>query len=452
MKISKAKSSWFKGTDYRLDASFHLSEGRVFKKKIENYDNFSPLNKLTKKIFNGPRFKRYYVRSINKGVPFMGSSDMMKSDINNLKLISKKLSNNLLELKIKKDWILVSCSGTIGNTVFTNEEFDSKMASQHIMRIVPNKNIEPGFLYSFLSSKFGYGLLTQGTYGAVIQHIEPHHIEQLPVPNFSQKNQNLIHSLIIESGQLRFESNKYLKRAVVYLENKIGKSDVDLKHQFGKVSSKSINDLHVRLDAQYQLVWQALKNEIKEGLDYSKIKDYAKTIFVGGRGKRMYVKNGVPFLSSSDMMLYNPKRNCKQVSKRTNGLESMMVSKNDILISRSGTVGNTVLVGDQLDNTAISEHALRLIIDPEKISPNYVFCFLKTKYGMKSMEASSFGSVIITLNEDLIGNIDMPILSKVDQDKISELIENYITKMDKSVALENEAIDFVEKEIEQWQK
>ncbi len=152
------------------------------------------------------------------------------------------------------------------------------------------------------------------------------------------------------------------------------------------------------------------------------------------------------------MMLINPKRGCKYVSKNNPGLHSMMVSKKDILISRSGTVGNTVLVGEDLAGTAISEHALRLVIDPDKISPNYVFCFLKTKYGMKSMEASSFGSVIITLNEDLIGNINLPILDQGSQDKINELIESYLVKMDEATKKENQAIDLVEKEIESWQK
>jgi type I restriction enzyme S subunit len=173
---------------------------------------------------------------------------------------------------------------------------------------------------------------------------------------------------------------------------------------------------------------------------------------VGGRGKRNYVKNGVPFLSSSEMMLFNPKRGCKHVSKTNPGLASMKVSKKDILISRSGTVGNTILVGDDLDGTAISEHALRLVIDPKKISPNYVFCFLKTKYGMKSMEASSFGSVIITLNEDLIRNINMPILDNESQEKINSLIQTYLEKMDQSTLKENQAIDLVEKEIESWQE
>jgi type I restriction enzyme S subunit len=130
----------------------------------------------------------------------------------------------------------------------------------------------------------------------------------------------------------------------------------------------------------------------------------------------------------------------------------MKVSKKDILISRSGTVGNTVLVGDDLTDVAISEHALRLVVDPEVISPNYVYCFLKTKYGTRCMEASSFGSVIITLNEDLIGNIDLPILPTKDQKHIENLIEEYLINMDLSTAKENEAIDLIEKEIESWQK
>lgn len=207
----------------------------------------------------------------------------------------------------------------------------------------------------------------------------------------------------------------------------------------------------MRLDSQYQLLWKSLLKEQKSQIEYIPISGLVKNIFVGGRGKRMYVENGIPFLSSSDMMLYNPKRNCKKVSKNTPGLKSMLVSKYDILISRSGTVGNTVIVGDDLTNTAISEHALRLVIDKDKISPNYVFCYLKTTHGKRCLEASSFGSVIITLNEDLIGNINLPILDKETINLINEMVESYISKMDLSTKKENQAIDLIEKEIESWQ-
>ncbi|MDC1188649.1 restriction endonuclease subunit S [Flavobacteriales bacterium] len=453
MKIGKAKSTWLSDGDLRFDSSFHLSEGRVYKNLINNAPLGSYLLKdATSALFNGARFKRYYVQSDDLGVPFMGSSDMLKLDLDGLKLISKKLSKNIKALRISKEWTLVSCSGTIGNTVFANSDFDNKTASQHILRVVPNGKIPSGYLYAFLTSKYGYALLTQGTYGAVIQHIEPHHIEYLPVPTLEQNNTKEIDQLIKQSGILRVEANKALKTATKIFETKIGESKVHLGYQTGKIKATSINSFHKRLDSQFQLLWKDLDSERVNSIEYEKVYEFAKSIFVGGRGKRNYVENGVAFLSSSDMMLFNPKRGCKCVSKNNPGLDSMMVSKKDILISRSGTVGNTVLVGEDLAGTAISEHALRLVIDPDKISPNYVFCFLKTKYGMKSMEASSFGSVIITLNEDLIGNINLPILEKESQEKINDLIEIYITKMDEATKKENQAIDLVEKEIESWQK
>ena len=381
----------------------------------------------------------------------MGSSDMLKTDIKELKLISKELTKNINDLYIKKDWILVSCSGTIGNTVYTNEDYHDKTASQHVMRIIPNGKLPSGYLYAYLSSKFGYALLTQGTYGAVIQHIEPHHINELLIPILPESKQEQIHNLILEVAKLRVEANTLLEEAVTYFEGLIGSTKVKLGFQTGKINSKSLKEFHKRLDGQFQLLWKDLKKEQKGGIHYNDMRSYAKSIFVGGRGKRLYTEKGVPFLSSSDMMLFNPKRDCKKVSKNTPGLQTMMVSKYDILISRSGTVGNTILVGDDLADTAISEHALRLVIDSKKISPKYVFCFLKTKYGMKCMEASSFGSVIITLNEDLIGNIDLPVLDDNHQKIINDKVELYLQKMDEATLKENQAINLIENEIESWQ-
>lgn len=42
----------------------------------------------------------------------------------------------------------------------------------------------PGYLYAFLSSRYGVPLVVSGTYGAIIQHGEPEHIAGLPVPRF----------------------------------------------------------------------------------------------------------------------------------------------------------------------------------------------------------------------------------------------------------------------------
>ncbi|MCT4673881.1 MAG: restriction endonuclease subunit S [Prolixibacteraceae bacterium] len=453
MKALSVKHKWFGESDLRLDASYHLSDGPLTKLKLKKSPyEVTSLKRVTEDVFKGNIFKRTYVDNPETGFHFMTASDMMKSNIESGKFVSKKYTDTA-NLLLKKGWILVSRSGTLGNTVYTNEDFEGVLGTDDLIRIIPcEKEILGGYMYGYLSSKYGYGLLTQSGYGGVVQHIEPHHIEDLSIPILPDSKQQEIHNLILEASNLRVEANKLLSEAVEYFESFIGESKVHLGFQTGKISSKSLNSYHKRLDSQFQLLWNDLESEEIESINYEKVYDNAKSIFVGGRGKRNYVEKGVAFLSSSDMMLFNPKRGCKYVSKNNPGLDSMMVSKKDILISRSGTVGNTVLVGEDLAGTAISEHALRLVINPDKISPNYVFCFLKTKYGMKSMEASSFGSVIITLNEDLIGNINLPILDQGSQDKINELIESYLVKMDEATKKENQAIDLVEKEIESWQK
>ena len=78
---------------------------------------------------------------------------------------------------------LVSRSGTIGRMAYARREMAGMWSSEHILKIVPAPNlVRPGYLYTFLSSRFGIPLVTGSTYGAIVQHIEPKHLVDLPVP------------------------------------------------------------------------------------------------------------------------------------------------------------------------------------------------------------------------------------------------------------------------------
>lgn len=451
MKALKVKYNDI-SSSMRFNSGYHLSEGTIYLKKLRKMPH-NELDDIASNIFTAGRSKRVYTKE-KYGYPYLSNSDVVRQrPFDNCNYNSKKYGYDKASF-LKEGMVVTGRVGAIGQTAYITSELEDlkAMGSDNIIRILPNENEKSGFIYAFLTSKYGNTLIWKLAAGGVQPYISEDMLRDMPIPKLTDSKQQEIHNLIIEASNLRVEANKLLKEAIEYFESFIGETKVHTGFQTGKISSKSLNSYHKRLDSQFQLLWNDLESEEIESIKYEKVNEYAKSIFVGGRGKRNYVENGVAFLSSSDMMLFNPQRGCKYVSKNNPGLDSMMVSKKDILISRSGTVGNTVLVGDDLAGTAISEHALRLVIDPDKISPNYVFCFLKTKYGMKSMEASSFGSVIITLNEDLIGNINLPILDQGSQDKINELIESYLVKMDEATKKENQAIDLVEKEIESWQK
>ncbi|GAB6119948.1 type I restriction-modification system restriction endonuclease DNA specificity subunit HsdS [Bacteroidia bacterium] len=451
MKTIIANKSWLAESDLRLDASFHLSDGRLTSITFKKANiKTSPLHEVTQRIFYGGRSRRIYVNRKENGIPFIKGADIVKADFSPLKMISRKRTANLDEYFLEEGWTLITRSGTIGNTAYVNKDFIHKAASDDIIRVVP-KSIPSGFLYAFLSSKYGQALIKHGTYGAVIQHIEPEHIANLPVPIFTTDKQEEIHSLIVQAADLRVEANRLLEEAITLFEEKIGIHQVVSSHQTEVLQIKEIKSFLLRLDSQYQIGMNKIKKE-KKTIDYRTIKSLAANITVGNRSKRNYVENGIPFLSSSDMILFNPKRYAKQISIKTGGIENLLVKRNSILISRSGTVGNVVFVGNDLSQTAISEHAMRLEIDSLKIDPAYIFCYLSTQQGQSYMKSSAFGSVIITLNEDLIGNIEVPILDTLTQKNISDKIYQYQENLDSATIKENKAIQLVEKEIDQWQQ
>lgn len=450
MITSKVNIGEVKATNLRIDASYHLSEGQEIKRVIRSspYGLLS-IQDVCSNIFIGNRARRVYVTREDKGIRFLSSSDILLADLESVKLASVKYTPNIDQMRLQKGWTLISRSGTIGNCAFSNRNHAEKLSSEHVLRCVPNGKIKEGLVYAYLASKFGHSLLTQGTFGAVIQHIEPEYVASLPIPSFPDDFQILVDTKMQESALLREKAAAELKSAISCFEDGIGHCQYSYKYKTKAVKSSSVSSRFTRFDSQYQIG----KIELDKDLSYKscvKIGDVSKSIYVGNRGKRYYVKEGIPFLSSSDMMLFNPIKYSTPISVNTPNLEGLLVHTDDILISRSGTIGNTVIVSDTLNGKAVSEHALRLVIDPDKMDPKYVFCYLNTAHGKRVLESLAYGSVIITLGEEFVANIDLPLLSKEAKDTISAKIKQYSSLLDEATRLENEAVSLVEAEIEKW--
>lgn len=449
MKCASVNIS-FAAQQMRFDGSFHLSDGLEVRRMIKNSPyGLSTIRDITKDIYCPGIFRRNYTKS---GYAFLGGGDIQKADYDSGKYLKKIRTPNWEILEVKKGWTLVTCGGTIGDTVFTNNLLAKCWVSQHVMRVIPNDSIKEGMLYAYLATKYGKLLLTTGTYGSVIPTISSENIAVLPIPNFPDSFQKEVDDLIQQSATLREQATAKLDEAKKTFENVIGVSNTDYgAYKNEGIAIQSIAGKFKRMDSQYQIGHKSIVKE-KRNLTTTKINDVAKDIFTGNRGKRNYVENdGIYFLSSSEMMLANPKRFCKKISRRTPNLNDLLVKKGNILISRSGTVGNTILVSDDLNGCAVSEHAMRLVIDEEKIAPEYVFAYFCTKQGKDSLAILPYGSVIVTLGEEFLGDVDLPLLPIETQDRITALVKEYSKMTDMAIEKENKAITMVEEEIEKWQ-
>lgn len=450
MKVGKANFKWFSEGGVRLDSSYHLSEGRVYRKTLEK----SPLGNKTigevsSDIFYGGRAKRVYVDNEKVGIPFMGSADMLRSDFSSLKYISKKLTKNLDAFLLNKEWTLISRSGTIGNTAYVTEDFDGKAASEHIIRVVPNEKIQSGYLYSFLSSKYGYMLMTQGTFGAVIQHVEPDYLSGLPIPILPESKQEEIHNLIVESSNLRVEANKLLKEATNYFEE-------DYKVEgFTNVFSKKVTDLGFSW-ASYNnnLECDKIENSYQ---DQMTIGDVATKCFAPPLFKHIYLSkdNGHPFLTGAELTKFIKKYYRWLSPRGVKNINDYKVEKGTLLLYKSGTtdggiLGNVFIADDILHGTCLSDHVIRITTDDLRIS-YWIYAFLKSSSGVKLLQKMATGSMIPFITPDRLLQVKVP-KPNDKLDWVFEKIEGYIEKSSGSHRKELKAIDIVEKEIESWQK
>ena len=433
----------------RFDASFHLSEGLVVKRQIAS----SPYEMLTIKdvssdIFYGNRAKRVYVSKREHGIPFLSSSDILQADLENVKLASKKYTPCIEQMTLKKGWTLISRSGTIGNCAFANAKHAQKLASEDVIRLVPNNILRGGLVYAYLASNHGHSLLTQGTFGAVIQHIEPNFIASLPIPKFPDEFQKEVDDLIQESAQLREEAAEALKKAHDFIEEKF---DVASEKKSSRVSIQSIISSHnKRFEAFYHTSSnRSVYDYITSNFEYKTLGELTSNIFRPGIFKREYVANGVTFLGGADILMAIPDSDKKLSFRQVEKMPELKVKKNWILVTCGGTIGNTVLIDAQLEKCVISQHVMR-VVPKDDILKGYLFAVLSSKIGKDLITMFTTGSVIPQIEAHHLELVPVPLLDKGLMEQIDGLVSSYVTKIEESKQKEIAAINMVETEIEKW--
>lgn len=455
MNTTVIKSGAIFSASGRMDAPYYLNDAVAYYVGLEKCPyELTTVGEASNDVFFGNIFSRCFVKDVEHGVPYLRASEIQKADLNVGGLfLSKKQASQLGYLRPKRDWILVTCSGTLGKCVYTDARYEHFIATHDLIRIVPReRKVLPGVLYAFLSSKFGFATLTHSQYGSVILHTNPEQVKSIRLPVFPITVQRKVHEKIVESARLREESDTALKRAVTLFEHESSLNEYPSGCIVSKITYSDVMDNGRRLDAKCQLGVHALDDEMnKIGCKRVLISDVCKDIFIAQRGRRVYVKKGIPFLSTAEMGLFNPYRHSTNISPFTVGIREMVVHEDDILVSCDGTTGRAVIVGHDMSGMAVSHGALRLIVDPDKISPKYLFCFLRSSYAKSYMEVSSYGSVIQHINDKIVGSMTMPVFKGKVYDSIVADIGEYKEKLAGAADLENEAIDIVEREIESWQ-
>jgi type I restriction enzyme S subunit len=458
----------FQDPEIRLNASSFPPEWIKAKKILEKI-TIEKLSTFTERVFVGARVKRLFVRE-EEGIPYLMPDDVFMFPLKPRKWVRKE-TQDIENWWVQPFTILVTQSGAAGRCLIVNKHFKDKLVSPNMIRIVLNNQGKEiiGFIYAFLNSTIGQTFLLKQQYGITVKHIEPKHIEEMPLPLLPNSDIKEINRKILEAHKLREEAQELLLKAekLFYNELKLPILNEENIQYFGGESGKTIKaficeskDLNLRLDAHCHMpIIKKLVETMRANLNgyLIDLKEIIHNIFIPTRFKRIYVKEpekGIPFLQGSHIPLIKP-FDLKYLWKKTEGIEKTLLARDWVLLTRSGTVGKTAIVTSSIEGWGASEHILRIITKPE-INPGYLLMFLSSIYGNFQVLGKIYGGVV---NE--IAEKDISLLEKIKvlipheeelQKEIGNQVREAYEKKDQANILEEETIKLLERKLEEAAK
>lgn len=449
------RSSWLTEGGRRLDCNPYMSGALEARDALNRLQVTNKLMDITDRIFHAGREGRLWVEDIKYGVPFMGSSDIRIADFSALPLISKKrvVRNPLFTLEA--GWTLITRSGTIGRMAYARPDMAGMACSEHVLRVAPDaQRIPPGYLYAFLSSRYGVPLVVAGTYGAIIQHIEPEHIAELPVPRFERVTEDAIAAKVDAAANARAQAAELLREAASRLYKRLGlKQPTPVaslpKPDVATVSSEVFKD---RGDAYYYSARNAESRGALDGVAMNHPLEEVAEVFIPGIFKRLYASDpqfGSPYITGGDVFELAPTSD-KFLIKRVAADYRLLLTKGMIVVQEAGQlgglIGRSVMVGSHLDGFSCSNNMIR-IIPEDDIDGGYLFTLLSSEHGIRLLSREAAGSSIPHTDEQRVKRIRVPWPSRADREVIGSPAIRARELRDQACVWEREARDMLEARI-----
>jgi len=408
---------------------------------------------LCQEAHNAFRFKRIYVDA-EHGIPFLLGSDIISIRLRNERFLSRKYTQKLNHLLIQKWDVLISCSGTIGNISLAGEIFTGKALSQDAIRLRSNNPDIAGYISAFLRSRYGRPQLTQATYGSVIVHIEPKHLDRVLIPDLPPIRQIELGRLMCEAVKLRDEANHLLDEADRLLHERLNLpylKDIAPRGSASFTSTIKASQLMGRFEGSFHNpeAIAAEKQLAKLPVEITKIGDRRVTKEVRAitrfRARTYVEKGGIPLLSSKQLFQVDP-IDVKKLAKgaHTKDLPEIQLEENMIAVTCSGTIGRVQIIPKYMANWTANQHANRLLASDD-INAGYLYAWLVSDYGYSLMTRHAYGSVILEFDRFMLASVHIPLPEPAIRNEIGDLVLKANQLRDQAWRNEQEAISKLEK-------
>lgn len=340
-------------------------------------------------------------------------------DLNDYITIDKKIADKFLQRsKLHKNDVILSYTGEYRRALKLYEE--NYQLGPNVCRIRPKNNnqIKPGILSVFLNLDIGQSILNKEKTLSAQPTVAMSRIRKIPIPKFSDNFQSIIESLIDKqyemnemSVDLYKEVEEEINGIVDYKENE---NNINYNIKSYKESVKKSN----RLDAEYYQLNYEKCNEF--------IRKYNGNKITIGDICNIYDKNFIPEKDKTYkyIELSNVKDNMDILDvKEIIGSElptraRRILKKGQVIVSSiEGSLNSCTIIDEEFDGAICSNGFF--VLDSKYIESNCLLVLFKSKLMQSLLKQQCTGTILTCINKEDLKKIEIPILDKSIQERIS---------------------------------
>ena len=388
---------------------------------------------------------------------------------------------------VPKESVLINSTGigTLGRVNINLLDFDFSIDSHINVLVIKDRAIlNPYFLMIFLQTKYGQSQINRyysGTSGQI--EIYPKDFNYFIIPIFPMPFQLEIEKLVKDSHKALESSKALYKEAEALLYEALG---LDSKNPLQSIlhsnyeslpyrSKQNENFLNTesnqspnytiatlresflktgRLDAEYYQSKYEKNEALLKSLPHKRLHELVDIYKSIEPGSNFYKEKGLPFVRVSNLSKFGVGKSevyldSKDFAKEV--LQSLYPKKDDVLLSKDGSVGIAYAVENDL-KCVLSGAILRLKIkDKAEIKPKYLSLVLNVLTTQLQAQRDCGGSIIAHWRLEEIQNLLIPLLDSKTQEKIESKISQSFALRAKSKELLESAKQRVENAIHENQ-
>jgi hypothetical protein len=391
-----------------------------------------------------------------KGLPFLTATQVFDLRPSPRKWLVRHRTPRLSERYVQPDWILVTCSGSVGDAIVAYKPLEGMVISHDLLRVVVRDPGHHGYLYAFLRSGYSRAMLRSTKYGSIVKHLEPEHLFDVPVPLPEQPMLYDLNARVDAVFRRRNEVNTLTREAEDLYEQAVGATLPAVSHETPhQVAASALFGRSRRLDGyHYNPVAQSIVDALHAtGRPIMALGDPGITARIFGvpRFKHIYKTSGIPYLDSEDLFKVIPEITKYIPEKAKKDAADYFVQRRWLLMACSGQIygfnGTVILADTWHEEKIISNHAVRIVPSEEKGAPRpgYLQIVLgHPKLGRPLVLRLAFGSEVPEIAPQDVATLPVVRLDSAEEAAIADRVERASTIRSEADAEEDAAVRVVE--------